>query len=505
MKRTPLMMRLSEERGIAMVTALLVAVVVLALGLVALQLAQHNVSSSAFDRKRVQAVAAAEAGIDDVYARIQNATPAQLPCASPVTGSLAMSPSATYSVTVTYYDAYPPGAGNEIDCGDLVSKIYDIQQKQGTFSADITSVGTAVGSGSPNSVSRRLQTEVQLAPQTAFQKAIFSNAAFGTSNLNHFTLNGNNGPNGNIYTNGDFGCNNNSSVQGSVYAQGSATVSNTCSVAIDLWAGGNVSLSGNSNIGNNVISSLGNITISNPATVNGSAKAAGSCTGCAGRVAGSIVTGARSPMPPKFLFPALTWGTGSPDYQALFQEAGYALDFSRSNCNFPNNFTVTQDTAFVINGNCSFSGSTFQTANRNVAFIVKGSVSLAQKTLFANTTPCNPTTQPCPFVSFIVPSNYVPGFTQTTPCPSPYNTNGAYDVSASNNKDFTGINVFVYTPCNVNFNNNSSSWYGQIYAGNQANIQNLYTQNYQQMPLFSALAPIVGFTENIVFLREIAA
>lgn len=507
--------RHQDERGIAMITALLVTMVVLALALTALQLATHSVFSSSYDRKRVQAIAAAEAGVDAVYSQIQNSTPTGLAtnlCPNPVTGTMAMSPTATYSATIKYYSGYPP-SGSAIDCGDLAGEVQDALTNGTSITADVVSRGTAVSATSVNSVSRTLETQVQLTPLTAFTKAIFSNASFGANgNINHFTLNGNGGPNGNIYTNGDFGCNNNSAIQGNVYAQGGATLSNTCTIAGDLWAANSISMSGSSNVGNNVTSSTGSLTIANPSTVTGNVKVAGTCTGCTGAVSGSIVTGAVSPLPPKFSFPPLEWGTGSSyDYEPSFTGASptpYTVVTSYTSCSgLPS--SVSTPTVFVINGNCSFNSSSF-TVNipssswpSGVAFVVNGSITLAQKTVFNNATSCSPTTQSCPFVSFIVPSNDVPGYSSTTACPSPYNTNGQYDFTANNNKSFTGVNVFVYTPCNVNITNNSSNWYGQIYAGGTANIANLYTQGYQQMPLFSATGPIVGFTENIAFLREI--
>lgn len=511
-----------DERGIAMITAILVTMVVLALGIVALQLATHSVYSSAYDRKRVQAIAAAEAGINAVYSRIQNSTPAQLAdttsatsslCGTnPFTGNMAMDPTAQYAVTITYYGTYPP-SGSPLACANLASTIAQIQKKNGSFAADITSVGTAVTSSTVNSVSRTLQAEVQLQPTTAFQKAIFSNGGFGQNgNLNNVTITGSDGANGNVYTNGDFGCNNGTTIQGSVYAQGTGDLENSCQVVGDLWTGGNITLGGNAKpaVGNDVTSSQGNLTITNPSTVGGSVKVDGTCTGCTGAVAGTVATGSYSAMPPQFAFPPLEWATGTAnDYEPLFTAQGYAVDTSHTCSTLPS--TLAANTVYVLSGSCSFAGQTFTvpqpsssgTPDLGVAFIVDGSVSLAQKTTFQNAVSCDPTTTQCPFVSFIVPSNDVPGFTSAVPCPSPYNTSGAYDISANNNKNLTGLNVFAYTPCNVNFNNNSSNWYGQIYAGNDANIKNLYTQGYQQFPLLQDQAPIVAFTENIVFLREI--
>ena len=53
-----------DERGVAMITALLASMVVLAFALVAVSLASHTTSQSALDRKRLQGVNAGEAGVD---------------------------------------------------------------------------------------------------------------------------------------------------------------------------------------------------------------------------------------------------------------------------------------------------------------------------------------------------------------------------------------------------------------------------------------------------------
>ena len=61
-----------EERGLAMVMALMVTFVVLLLSLVVLAQATHNIQASGYDRKRLTSVGAAEAGIDYMYNYFQN-------------------------------------------------------------------------------------------------------------------------------------------------------------------------------------------------------------------------------------------------------------------------------------------------------------------------------------------------------------------------------------------------------------------------------------------------
>jgi Tfp pilus assembly protein PilX len=60
-----------EERGIAMITAMLVTFVVFLLSAVVIQQAIHNINGSAKDRNRLSAVSAAEAGLDWAYSKIE--------------------------------------------------------------------------------------------------------------------------------------------------------------------------------------------------------------------------------------------------------------------------------------------------------------------------------------------------------------------------------------------------------------------------------------------------
>jgi Tfp pilus assembly protein PilX len=60
-----------DEQGIAMVTAILVSAVILTLSITAASLAIHNTDQSGLDRKRLQVVAGAEAGVDAAYASLE--------------------------------------------------------------------------------------------------------------------------------------------------------------------------------------------------------------------------------------------------------------------------------------------------------------------------------------------------------------------------------------------------------------------------------------------------
>ena len=67
------MKRFKGEEGFAMITALGVSVIVLFMSVTVVTLSVHNSTSSAFDRDRLQAVDAAEAGIDNYLSSLTGA------------------------------------------------------------------------------------------------------------------------------------------------------------------------------------------------------------------------------------------------------------------------------------------------------------------------------------------------------------------------------------------------------------------------------------------------
>src|SRR4030067_1701326 len=67
---SPMRDRLHEERGVALVVALLVTFVVLLLSTTVFAMAIRNSEQSGYDRKRLQSVSAAAAGLDAAYQHI---------------------------------------------------------------------------------------------------------------------------------------------------------------------------------------------------------------------------------------------------------------------------------------------------------------------------------------------------------------------------------------------------------------------------------------------------
>ena len=149
--------------------------------------------------------------------------------------------------------------------------------------------------------------------------------------------------------------------------------------------------------------------------------------------------------------------------------------------------------------------------NTNTTIVLNGSFTSINKVTFNGTAgacpqnaalPVNPIVNGNCILAIVVPSSAVPGFTRATPCPSPFDTTGAYDISLSNQTIFKNVEVFFYTPCNVNAQNNQGMS-GQVYAGGTANIGNNFQLAYVPIPFPSASTEIVGYSVSPVFLREV--
>src|SRR2546425_3192855 len=255
--------RCRDERGIAMVTALLVSMVLLFLSIAVIALSLHNSTQSAFDRKRVQAIGAAEAGID-VYLSALTTMPDSTAC-QPIDQDLQTSPPAHYHVTITLYSDWPPAT--QIACPAQPGQPLPAQP----LGALVRSKGTAVNVGNPAAVSRTMEMQVRLVPIFGgFNKAIFSNDQLNFQNK--MTENGYQGNDGDVYTNGDFTLGNNTLISGTVYAQGSATIGQGV-VKANVWAKKFVDLSSGIQVFANTTSSTSSIALSNNSHIYGNAKA----------------------------------------------------------------------------------------------------------------------------------------------------------------------------------------------------------------------------------------
>ncbi len=477
-----------DERGVALITAMLVGMVVLSLGLVTIQLSAHNADSSSLDRKRLQAIHAAEAGLDLYLAQLPRTAIGAIQC-TPAVQTLPLEGGAQYQITAQFYPTFPGVTGQQLTCPLTSTTV--------PAGAVITSRGTAVAVGNVRAVSRTFQTEVALNPILGgFAPAIFSDVQFSVNN--NLNVYGNTGNDADMYTNGNFVCSNSSLDYGSVNAQGFASLSNSCTVAQDLRVGGNITMTQSSRVGHDAISSAGTITLANSAQIGNNARAAGACSGCVqgSSVLGTITTNSSSAPPPQIAMPTVNWAGGT-----AWSTAGYTIA-SFSDCTAARNHIQnvvsgsSTPTVVRITSSCAlaFSSSADVFLGANLAIITNGSISTSNHSIFKSTT-STPRE-----MFFIVPRDI---FTPATPPDSrATNCSGTTNnINMVNNTDIVNVRLFLYSPCTINLNNNNLGLGGQIF-GQNVNINNHFSFTYRPM-LIPGAGSIVGFNSDIAYLREI--
>ncbi len=471
-----------DDSGVALITVMLLVLVAVVLSAVVFQLALHNQDSSSLNRKRVQSIATAEAGIDLTLARLST-VPSPCTGDAELTGQSHTSPAvSTYTVTIDYYATYPT-SGSPLQC----------TAGSGPTSTPAAAVISAVGTshGGP----RKMQSLVRLNPipvaDPGFNRAIFSSRQMSVSNSpNIYGFNGNDAD---IYTNGDFSCSNSQTYYGSVVAQGTATMANSCSVRQDLYVADNVTTSGHNDIGHDLKTSGGNISLNKNTTVGHDAIAAGTNSG--GTVANTRVSNATLAAPPRRDLPQVNFSASA------WQAAGYTSQITNNNCTtgsggvyeeISNMSSATAPTVIQTSCALSWANNTTITLNNNLAIFSTGGFSAVN--------------------NFTVKSSgstrrdlylIVPFAAATQPCTTP-------GITLSNRTTFNNttnpIRVMMYTPCSITVSN-KSSFSGQIYADN-VTYGNNFDMYYSPMNIAGTVFPPVsggtpaGFSIDTIYKRE---
>jgi hypothetical protein len=453
-----------EDRGIAMVVAVMTLMVVVLVSVTVVSLSSHNSTQSSNDRKRLQAVASAEAGLDDWLAAMPN-TQGQAIC-SPLSKDLPTDPPSHYDVTIKVYGTWPPADGSELACALGIAPV----------AALVQSKGTAVGGGS-NQVARTMQTLVKLGPSYgSLNMALFSDS--GINLANKFTDNGYASNDADVYTNGDFVMTNNATIHGTVYAQGAADISNGGAVYEDVWAKGNVTVGGNTAIYGTVKSSTGSVTINNPARVYGDVRASGSISG-SGTIDGNRISNSPMASPPALTFPHIGW------VQTDWQAAGYTMN-TYSSCSTAQSFINAMPAGnYVvrITPACalSWSNNSSVTVRGNLAIITDGSISFSNRvTWTASGGNFN--------IYFIQP------WVTALNCAS-----GSYNISFSNNTSWNGLTLGAYSPCTIDISNLQNE-HGQIFAGTIVESNN---QSFTYAPILFPGSQVTGYDAQVSYIREI--
>ncbi|HUG87140.1 MAG TPA: hypothetical protein VMP42_00070 [Actinomycetota bacterium] len=455
------MSRTKDERGVALLTAVMISSIVMVMGITAVQISVHNSDQSARDRRRVESIGSAEAGLDYYFSHLQDVSPSEIECS--VSQALTGSPTAEFTVTAEYFDA----AGDPIPCPMTDETIPD--------SALITSEGTT----SQVDPTRTVQSFVYLIPKPPKpfgDQAIFSDGD-PTFNSN-VTVFGGGAVNADIYTNGDVILTSNVQVEGSVFAQGKATVEGNAEIKKDVWANGSVSLTNQSVVRSNVISSTSFVSLTQQAHVYGNAQAATSITVSGGQAAidGLRIANTPSDPPPQRSFPTYSY-----DAQDWI-DAGYTVT-SFSSCTSARTFLqgiTSGKHAVRITSSCDLqfpSNSTWMVQD-DIAVISNGALTLQSNARIENTGGPHK-------------AHLIFGLGEVSPCDITFNSNS--DIA----DDLTAL---FYTPCNINMNSNSFVGKGQMFGGT-VNFNSNATLYFELIPV-PGLAPD-GFDEDITFIREV--
>jgi len=496
------------DEGIALVVAIaLILVVGMVIATVA-TIAIYESRATGRDRSRSEAVAAAELALDTYMAQIDGDYVATVPCGTS-TSTVQVGPDTVeIETTVTYLKENGSLAdpSTHVSCTDLAL---------GTPAAQAHVIATAEPGtqASQQPVARTVETLLDLTPVYAnsMNKAIFGRA--GITFANHVSLYGENGtPNADLYTDGNIACQNNQEFQGTIYAQGQVTMANSCRVAVDVHAGTlfradnpSVTINGrvlvaNGNATVNAKFSLGQQMLVS-GTIDGGSKSQ-VCT------PGKCFEHATVPPVPQEDFPKMLWS----GYTDFVSRGGYS-NVQRFG---PGGMSCTGSIPNQHNGKADWVGyqiwKNFAEGTWNADTVVL--VDCPQKVMYQGldlTLPHNLVVYSKNGFVFsnktIVASND-PSQNRALYLIQPYDalTCSTWTEGISLDNQVTvrdEVDVLMYSPCNVRKANNTT-YYGQIYAGGYAQIDNKLEMFYKPLPVFgvSDSTTVEAYTTDILYKRE---
>lgn len=479
-----MMTKLREEEGAALVVALLVTFVVLLLSTVVVSQSIHNTGQSAYDRKRLTSVNAAEAGLDYQYNYLQTVEPENL-VMTPVTLPLGSAPGRVeFTSTPTFY----ADEDGTIPFSDPPSN------NNHPRSVVITSVGTT-----NDGTERTMESFVVLnAIYGGLTGAIVTNSTVNFTN--NITINGNDGNDGDVYVlNGDFNATSGiETIKGDVYVtNGSATIDTNLHIYGEVWANGFVDVDHpGALVDVDVKSTTSSVTVPR-GTVKGNAYY---CTGTApgSNVQGSKIQTCDLGPPPTEPFPQIKYD------QSAWESEGYYIHaaFTGANaCTDARNYVEGSGAGTFQSGNgvpagytgvvvyidstCTYSNSNNATITlgKNLAILTEGGINLTQRSDWNGSGSMRNLTLMSPYPATGTPS-----------CPT-------QDVTVGNLTRFNSlVSTFVYSPCTVRMNNNNSAFQGQV-VGQTVAVGNLFNMTYK--PIVVPGAEVVGFEQDIAYIREV--
>lgn len=323
--------RRGDDDGFTLVMTVLVVGVVFSLGATWVMYADHESASSSFDRRRQQAIDAANAGwvaADSALSRNSAYSGAGVTSFS--------GGSAQYEVTVTNPNdpAYP-------------------------FRRVVTSVGYAPSKTATDVVSRTVRQVVDLDP-LGFQYAMFSESTIATGSSSTVI--------GDIYSVTNITLGNSQDYIGNIYARGNVTTGSNQKVTGNIYADGNVGVGSSST---NVYGSVyagGNITTGG--TIRDTAQAGGTVSNCA-KVTGSCIEHSAPTLVPSQQLPAYVFN------ESLYTAKGMTVEYYDDGATFVSTHTkVNMQGVFKIAGDVNFAKNDTLYLTGDTVIVASGGIAL---------------------------------------------------------------------------------------------------------------------------------
>ena len=359
--------RRSGDRGVAIVAAMAVVMLVGVLLTVVITIALSEATQSGRDRQRSSAVAAAEGKLDSTVALLQTANHLLVTglCstdASPLVDDVGVASDTFHlTTTVTYFDA----AGLPIPCASLPAFL----ATDTVAEAKIVVRAASQALPGTSAAHRGVESLVRLTPSwgDAFEKAIFSDSGVAVGQ-NADLLESSTQASADVYSNGDFLCANNEVYEGDVEAQGAITGQGSCDIRGTAWAGRLVKTGGSNWHGTfgGDVRAVSSIALSSNAHVAGNLVAGGSIAapGCPGT---KCFPGDAAVTPPPVLpFPEINWNGTT---QAVWQAKGFGSvqTLSAGSCG-----NAEQQASWVTDRVAAMSGNTILVVECANPVVLKG-------------------------------------------------------------------------------------------------------------------------------------
>lgn len=453
-----LRIRLRDERGIAVIVALLISMVVVTLGITSVTLAVHNSEQSTYDRRRVQAIAAAEAGVNWYFSHLQSV------------------PFAEWDCTVT--QELPTQPPTQFDAGIILYKVDDSLLACPPAELPATAEIRSEGSSTVNPVpTRTVQSAVELSIEGSGAFAgvtLFSETGLNfPSNIKIFGRTGNDG---NIYSNGNITLSGNDSISGTVTAKGTLSILQNAKVNNDVSALGAISMRSSSLVVGNASSGTSITVQQNKLAIHLDATAP--TISAPGNAIGGDRNIGTNPFEertfPPFEYVESAWFGQGYNIRTFTNCGQQTVDAVRS---------VTEKTVIRIEADCNLAlDGVLGPLSNDLAIISDGSLSLGNNTSWAND-------------GFLHNLYLVFGFDGDGA------TGSGCDITFGNNATIDpGSNVLFHTPCTINMGASTMILEGQVIGGSVL-VKSGTTMTYRPI-----LVPGMGGgtpAADIMFIREI--